>query len=58
MEKPEEKPEEDQGLLTDDAAIDRYFAFIAGGLFGVFVCFAIPTLVAFVMKLQELLDKS
>jgi hypothetical protein len=48
------KPKKDRGLLIDDAAIDRYVAFIAGGLFGVFVCFAIPALVAFVIKLQEL----
>ena len=51
MEKPEEKPEEDRGLLTDDAAIDRHLSFIAGGLFGVFMCFLISALVAFVMKL-------
>jgi len=50
MEKPEEKkPEEDRGLLTDDAAINLYFAFIAGGVFGGFIYFSICALVAFVI---------
>jgi hypothetical protein len=51
MNKPEEKLEEDRGLLTDDAAIDRYFAFIAGGVFGGLIYFTICALVAFVMNL-------
>lgn len=46
-----EKPVEDRGLLTDDVAISRYFAFIAGGLFGIFMGFAIPALVALVTEL-------
>ena len=45
-----EEPVEDRGLLTDDAAVDRYFAFIAGGLFGVFMSFAIPAVAALIIE--------
>lgn len=55
MEKPEEKL--DDGKL-DDAAADRYLAFLAGGLFGVFMSFAIPALIGFVIELLELSVKA
>lgn len=45
-----EEPVEDRGLLTDDAAIGRYFAFIAGGLFGVFMCYAIPVVIVVIIE--------
>ena len=49
-----EEPVEDRGLLTNDAAIDRYFAFIAGGLFGVFMSFVIPAVAAVIIEMFEL----
>jgi len=49
MKKPEDQPK-NRGLLTDDAAIDRYFVFIAGGLFGIFMSSAVPALVAAVIE--------
>lgn len=50
MEEPEEKPEEDRGLLKTDADVRAYFAFLAGGLFGVFMSFAIPAVVAVIIE--------
>ena len=40
-----QKPAEDRGLLTGNVAIDRYFAFLAGGIFGVFVVSAVALVI-------------
>lgn len=45
-----EEPEEDRGLLKTDADARAYFAFIAGGLFGVFMSFAIPGVMALIIE--------
>lgn len=45
-----EKPEEDRGLLKTDADVRVYFAFIAGGLFGVFMSFTIPVVMAGIIE--------
>lgn len=50
MKEPEEKSEEDRGLLTDDAAVDRYLCFLAGGLFGVMMSFIISAVAALVLE--------
>jgi len=46
-----EEPEEDRGLLKTDADVRAYFAFIAGGLFGVFMAIAIPVVMAGIIEM-------
>jgi hypothetical protein len=41
---------EDRGLLTSEANEKAYFAFITGGLFGVWLTFAIPEIVEFFVR--------
>jgi hypothetical protein len=46
-----EKPEKDRGLLKTDADARAFFAFLFGGLFGVFMSIAVPAVMAGIIEI-------